>query len=257
MPVGIINSGRPGPRVVISAGIHGSEYPGIEAANRLWRSLTADTINGVVVMFPLVNVPGFEAAEANVNPLDHINLNRIFPGDPNGSPSMVMANRLVEEVSQVADYVLDLHGGDTTEWLDPFAIWFRSGNEEVDRKSHRLAELYDTKHIWITSGNTGTPAPSRASTRAAPSPASFARPGSWAPTAKRRSPSTCAPSPTFSRTSARWKGNRSASTSSWRESSRRISRSPRRAVVRCTQRSSPARSSPRVKCLRKSRILKV
>ena len=108
-------------------------------------------------MFPLVNVPGFEAAEANVNPLDHINLNRIFPGDPNGSPSMVMANRLVEEVSKVADYVIDLHGGDTTEWLDPFAIWFRSGNDEVDRKSQRLAEMYDTKHIWITSGKYGYP----------------------------------------------------------------------------------------------------
>jgi uncharacterized protein len=157
MPVGIINSGRPGPRVVISAGIHGSEYPGIEAANRLWRTLNPDGINGVVVMFPLVNVPGFEAAEANVNPLDHINLNRIFPGDPNGSPSMVMANRFVEEVSRIAEYVVDLHGGDTTEWLDPFAIWFRSGNEEVDAQSQRLAELYDAKHIWITSGKYGYP----------------------------------------------------------------------------------------------------
>lgn len=157
MPVRIINSGRPGPRVVISAGIHGSEYPGIEAASRLWQTLTPDAIHGTIVMFPLVNVPGFEAAEANVNPLDHINLNRIFPGDPNGSPSMVMANRLVEEVSRVADYVLDLHGGDTTEWLDPFAIWFRSGNEEVDHKSQRLAEMYDTKHIWITSGKYGYP----------------------------------------------------------------------------------------------------
>ncbi|MGH2614433.1 MAG: succinylglutamate desuccinylase/aspartoacylase family protein, partial [Thermomicrobiales bacterium] len=157
MPVGIINSGRPGPRVVISAGIHGSEYPGIEAANRLWRSLTPDSINGVVVMFPLVNVPGFEAAEPNVNPLDHINLNRIFPGDSNGSPSMVMANRLVEEVSRVAEYVVDLHGGDITEWLDPFAIWFRSGDDAVDRKSQRLAELYDTRHIWITSGKYGYP----------------------------------------------------------------------------------------------------
>lgn len=157
MPVRIINSGRPGPRVVISAGIHGSEYPGIEAASRLWQSLTPEGITGTIVMFPLVNVPGFEAAEANVNPLDHINLNRIFPGDPNGSPSMVMANRLVEEVSKVADCVLDLHGGDTTEWLDPFAIWFRSGNEEVDRQSQRLAELYDTGHIWITSGKYGYP----------------------------------------------------------------------------------------------------
>lgn len=157
MPVGIVNSGRPGPTVVISAGIHGSEYPGIEAANRLWHSFSPDGINGVIVMFPLVNVPGFEAAEANVNPLDHINLNRIFPGDPNGSPSMVMANRLVEEVAKVAEYVVDLHGGDTTEWLDPFAIWFRSGNEDVDRRSQRLAELYDTKHIWITSGKYGYP----------------------------------------------------------------------------------------------------
>jgi predicted deacylase len=53
--------------------------------------------------------------------------------------------------------VLDLHGGDTTEWLDPFAIWFRSGNEEVDQKSKRLAEMYDTKHIWITSAKYGYP----------------------------------------------------------------------------------------------------
>jgi len=104
-----------------------------------------------------VNVPGFEAAEPNVNPLDNINLNRIFPGDPNGSPSMVMANRLVEEVSKVAECVIDLHGGDITEWLDPFAIWFRSGNDDVDRRSQRMAELYDAKHIWITSGKYGYP----------------------------------------------------------------------------------------------------
>src|SRR4051794_2641824 len=82
MPVGLINSGRPGPRCLISPGTHGSDYPGFEAPTRLWRSFSPDTINGVIVMFPLVNVPGFEAAEANVNPLDHINLNRIFPGDP-------------------------------------------------------------------------------------------------------------------------------------------------------------------------------
>ena len=157
IPVGIINGGQAGPRVVISAGIHGSEYPGIEAANRLWRELQPDQINGIVVMFPLVNVPGFEAGEANVNPLDNLNLNRIFPGDPKGSPSMVLANRLVEEVSRVAEYVVDLHGGDTTEWLDPFAIYFRSGNDELDRKSARLADLYDTKHIWITSSKFGYP----------------------------------------------------------------------------------------------------
>lgn len=157
MPVGIVNSGHPGPRVVISAGIHGSEYPGIEAANRLWRKLQPESIRGVVVFFPLVNLPGFEAAEANVNPLDNLNLNRIFPGDPKGSPSMVMANRLVEEVSRVAEYVIDLHGGDITEWLDPFAIYFKSGNDEVDRVSARLSELYDAPHVWITSAKFGYP----------------------------------------------------------------------------------------------------
>lgn len=155
MPVVIINSRRPGPCVVMTAGIHGSEYPGMEAAMRLGRRLEPAGINGTLVVFPLVNVPGFEAAEANVNPLDGLNLNRVFPGDPHGSPSQVLAHRLLSEVSRLADYVIDMHGGDAIEWLDPFAIYYVSGNDEVDRRSARMAELYDTKHIWISGGGQG------------------------------------------------------------------------------------------------------
>lgn len=148
MPVGIINSGAPGPRVVISAGIHGSEYAGIEAAGRLWRTLTPEAIAGSVAIFFVVNVPGFEAGEANVNPLDNLNLNRVFPGSPTGSPSLIMAHRLAEEVGRFAEFVIDLHGGDATEELNPFAVYFPGGNEEVDRTSARMADLCDTPFIW-------------------------------------------------------------------------------------------------------------
>lgn len=155
-----INSGREdGPTLVITAGIHGSEYPGIEAAVRTMRDTTPEMIRGTLVVFPCVNIPGFEACEANVNPIDRINLNRIFPGDPNGTFSHLIVGKLLAEVSRVADYQLDLHGGDFTEKLKPFAIFNTSGVQEVDDKSKQMAFWYDTEFVWdsdVRVGYSGT-----------------------------------------------------------------------------------------------------
>jgi predicted deacylase len=133
---------------VLLAGIHGSDYPGIEAATRIIRKTSPENIRGTLIVFPLVNVPGFEASEPFLMPLDRQNINRLFPGDPNGTPSHVLAHVLFEHVRQVADYVIDLHGGDTTEHLVPFALYYESGKTEVDERSATMARLYDTPHIW-------------------------------------------------------------------------------------------------------------
>ncbi len=159
IPVAVINSGHPGPVLAITAGVHGSEYPGIEAAQRIYRETQPSQIRGLIVMLPLINVPGFEAAAPNVNPIDNQNLNRVFPGDPKGTVSLVMAHRILEELSSVAEYHVDLHGGDTTEWLTPFAIYRTTENEELTNTGQRLARLYDTEAIWAsnpTVGNSGT-----------------------------------------------------------------------------------------------------
>lgn len=158
LPVIVINGRATGVRALITAGIHGSEYAGIEAAARISQMLDPEAVRGSVVVLPTVNVPGFEAREANLNPVDNLNINRIFPGDARGSASLVMADRLVAEAVRLADFVIDLHGGDAHEWLRPaFTIYVNSGDVDVDRRSARLAHLFDTRNIWATTEKTGTP----------------------------------------------------------------------------------------------------
>src|SRR5262245_39901819 len=78
LPVVLVNGRAPGACLVLFAGMHGSEYPPIEAASRLWRSLNPENMRGSVILFPLINGPGFEAGEPNLNPIDGLNPNRLF-----------------------------------------------------------------------------------------------------------------------------------------------------------------------------------
>jgi uncharacterized protein len=159
LPVVIVNGHEPGPCLVLFAGMHGSEYPPIEAASRLWRSLDPDGIRGSVVLFPLINGPGFEAGEPNINPIDGLNPNRLFPGDPKGSPSAQLVHFLFETVHRVGTHMIDMHGGDPTEHLEPFSIYYETGTADVDRVSDRMAHLYDTPRVWAIKppfGHTGT-----------------------------------------------------------------------------------------------------
>jgi predicted deacylase len=155
LPVAIIHSGLEGPTLVLTAGIHGSEYPGIEAATRLMRGVEPADIRGVLIVFPVVNVPGFEAGATNTVPEDGLNLNRVFPGSPGGTASLVLAHFLLNAVCDVADYVVDMHGGDASELLDPFAIYHETGRKDTDAKSAAMARLYDTAHIWAMSAEHG------------------------------------------------------------------------------------------------------
>lgn len=159
LPVVLVNGRDPGPCLVLFAGIHGSEYPPIEAAGRLGGILEPASLRGSVVLFPLINVPGFEAGEANVMPLDGLNLNRLFPGDPRGSPSARLVHFLFETVRRVGTHMIDMHGGDVTEHLEPFTIYYETGTADVDRQSERMAYLYDTPRVWVMKppfGHTGT-----------------------------------------------------------------------------------------------------
>ncbi len=147
-PLCVIRSKQDGPTLLVTAGVHPSEYPGMEAAMRLMNNTQPqDLKKGTLVIIPIVNTVGFETAEPNTNPIDNLNLNRIFPGDPNGTISHQLARRLLE-VAAKADYLIDLHGGDATEFLQPFTIWHKTGNPEVDKVTERMSQLFNTQFIW-------------------------------------------------------------------------------------------------------------
>lgn len=148
-PLCVIRSKQDGPVLMVTAGVHPSEYPGMEAAMRLMNSTQPkDLKKGTLVIVPIVNTVGFETAEANTNPIDNLNLNRIFPGDANGTISHQLARRLLELAAK-ADYLIDLHGGDATEFLKPFTIWHKTGKPKVDAVTERMSQLFSTEFIWL------------------------------------------------------------------------------------------------------------
>jgi hypothetical protein len=150
MPVVVINGTGEGPVFVVTAGVHGAEYPGIEAAIRLSRTLDPAAVRGAVIIVPVVSVPAYQRRAIYVNPLDGINFNRVCPGNPTGTITEIMADLLFKNVIAQADYYMDLHGGDMIEALVPFTLYFKSGNEKVDSASKALAEAYNIPIILGT-----------------------------------------------------------------------------------------------------------
>ena len=142
LPVFLINGAGAGPTLCITAGIHGAEYPCVEAASRLGQSLDPATLQGQVIIVPIANTVAFAARSIYVTPPDGKNLNRQFPGDAQGTFSQALAYWLFNNVIRRGDYYIDLHGGDMIEALLPFGSVFETGNEKVDRAAEAMAKSF-------------------------------------------------------------------------------------------------------------------
>ena len=147
LPMWLINGVDEGPTLVVTAGVHAAEYASIAAALDLGQSLDPGPLRGRVIVIPVMNVPSFTARSIYVSPLDGKNLNRVFPGDADGSPSQQLAHWVFQHVIARADYYIDLHGGDLIEALVPFTIFFRSGNARVDDVSLAIARVFGIEYV--------------------------------------------------------------------------------------------------------------
>ena len=122
-----------GPRLCLIAGIHGCEYSSIAAVRRFARGLDPARLAGSVTAVPIVNLPTYWARSPFVSPADGKNLNRCFPGNPEGTYSEVLAHDVFEQLIAPSDYLVDLHGGDLVEGLEPFALYDESPVEDQAR----------------------------------------------------------------------------------------------------------------------------
>lgn len=147
MPVAVIRGRASGPCVCITAGVHGAEYVGIEAAIRTIGNLDPLTLVGTAVVVPIVNTPAFAARSIYICPLDGKNLNRVFPGAPEGTASERIAHTLFTSAIRRADAYVDLHGGDLSEALLPFTIYFAGAKPEIVARSRAMAEAFGISHI--------------------------------------------------------------------------------------------------------------
>jgi predicted deacylase len=143
-----------GPTVLITAGIHAAEYTGIEAAIQLGRSISPDAVRGTVLILPLLNRPGFYERSIYVNPEDNDNLNRLFPGNPDGTWGERFAHRLLTEIITKCDNAIDLHAGDLIEDLVPFVIYRETENGALNGRIEAMANAYGAR--WaVKSAPTG------------------------------------------------------------------------------------------------------
>lgn len=118
-----------GPRLLLMAGNHGDEYEGNIALSRLARRIEVSRIRGEVTILPLANAPAVLGGKRR-SPLDDGNLNRLFPGDPNGTPTARLAHFIEHELLPRHDVFMDLHSGGTSMAHMPIALIERQGSAE-------------------------------------------------------------------------------------------------------------------------------
>ncbi|MGE5154149.1 MAG: succinylglutamate desuccinylase/aspartoacylase family protein [Bdellovibrio bacteriovorus] len=109
MPVHVVHGRRPGPRLFVTAALHGDEINGVEIIRRLLLHHGLDHLHGTLLAVPVVNVYGY-IRQSRYLP-DRRDLNRSFPGSDRGSLTARLAATLTNEVVAGATHGVDLHTG--------------------------------------------------------------------------------------------------------------------------------------------------
>jgi len=119
IPISVFRNGD-GPTALLTGANHGDEYEGPIALQSLAHDLSAEEIRGRVIIVPYMNYPAFRAAK-RISPVDGLNMNRIFPGKPNGTVTEKIADYFLNRLIPLADIVLDYHSGGKSLDFIPFA----------------------------------------------------------------------------------------------------------------------------------------
>lgn len=147
LPVTVINGKSDGPVLLLTAGIHGDEFPSMYALQQLQQSIDPKEMSGVLVVLHLANLDGFHANRIALNPKDEKNLNREFPGSVDGTPTEQIAELLTREFIGKTDFLIDMHSGSANQTLlnhvySPFV-----GDEALDALTFEFAKATGMQHI--------------------------------------------------------------------------------------------------------------
>jgi predicted deacylase len=147
IPIATIGQGN-GPTVLVMAGNHGDEYPGQIAIMRLLRELAVDDVSGRIILIPSLNMPAAKAS-TRLSPVDGQNLNRCFPGDPNGTVTQVIAHYLTTVLFPMSDVVIDLHTGGRGVYFYPCAHMHLVDDLEQRRRMAAATLAYNTDFAFL------------------------------------------------------------------------------------------------------------
>src|SRR5690606_6186277 len=117
VPIIIERSRKPGPVILITAGIHGDEINGVEVVRQIIVKEINKPSRGTVICIPIINIFGFLNMSRDFP--DGRDLNRVFPGTKNGSLASRFAYQFVQKILPVADFCIDFHTGGASRFNAP------------------------------------------------------------------------------------------------------------------------------------------
>lgn len=109
MPVHVLRGRQDGPRLFLTAAVHGDEIVGVEIIRRLLKLKVLNRLRGTLLAVPVVNVYGF-LNHSRYLP-DRRDLNRFFPGSEKGSLTSRLAHIFMAEIVENSTHGIDLHAG--------------------------------------------------------------------------------------------------------------------------------------------------
>src|SRR3954471_4755069 len=138
-----------GPTVLLTGANHGDEYEGPLALMALMRELPLDHLSGRIIIVPALNVPAYRAG-TRVSPIDQANLNRVFPGARNGTPTMMLAHYIETVLMKLADYAIDFHsGGSSLDYLPTLFVFGGPTDDKAKAETARLVAAFNPARLLV------------------------------------------------------------------------------------------------------------
>jgi N-alpha-acetyl-L-2,4-diaminobutyrate deacetylase len=141
VPIAVIANGK-GPTVVIEGGNHGDEHEGPIVIGELAREIDPGEIQGRLILMPANNVPAVIASR-RTSPIDGLNFNRTFPGDPEGTITQQISAYVADIIFPIADAFLDLHSGGSSLDFIPSAVIEPTKDEALAKRNVAAARAFD------------------------------------------------------------------------------------------------------------------
>ena len=156
LPVTIVRSRNEGKTLLLTGGVHNAEYVGIQTAIEFAEELHPEELaSGSVIIVQLLNRTGFEHRTMSVVYEDGKNLNREFPGNPEGTLAERICAWVEKELFTKIDYYVDLHCGDGFEHLTPYVYYQGKASKEVSAVSKAMASVVNVPYMVKSSSDSG------------------------------------------------------------------------------------------------------
>ena len=153
IPIAVFSNGE-GPTILLTAGTHGDEHEGQIILRRLLQELDPAAVNGRIIIIPALNYPAV-LANSVISPLDDGNMNRIFPGEADGSPTSVIAHFVDSVIFPLCDAAIDIHSAGTRGRWIPCAYLCKGKDADLNQKKLAMTDAFGAP-LTVVVGATGS-----------------------------------------------------------------------------------------------------